>query len=95
MNPISTDVRTARNAGLIHRRDGRLLRPSQDGSRGYGSSFGLNEITVLTETDYAERPVLTVGPDWAPNMVATHTYNRIGSIEVVDGKFRRAPDDVR
>lgn len=95
MNPISTDVRTARNAGLIHRRDGRLLRPSQDGSRGYGSSFALNEITVLTETDYAERPVLTVRPDWAPNMVATHTYNRIGSIEVADGKFRRARDDVR
>jgi hypothetical protein len=95
MNPISMDVRTARNAGLIEQRDGRLIRPSQDGSRGYGSSFGLNEITVLTETAYAERPVLTVAPDWAPGMVATHTYNRSGAIEVVDGKFRRARDEVR
>jgi hypothetical protein len=95
MNPISTDVRTARSAGLIHRRDGRLLRPSQDGSRGYGSSFGLNEITVLTPTDYEERPVVTVAPDWAPDMLATHTYNQSGSIEVVDGKFRRARDEVR
>lgn len=94
-NPISTDVRTARGAGLIHRHRGRLFRPSQDGSRGYGSSLGLNEITTLSTTDYEERPVINVGPGWAPRMLATHTYNRSGRFEVIDAKFRRARREVQ
>jgi hypothetical protein len=95
MNPISMDVRTSRGAGLIHRHDGRLIRPSQDGSRGYGSSFGLNEITTLSTTDFVERPLISVGPDWAPRMLATHTYNRSGPFEVIDAKFLRARRDVQ
>ena len=95
MNPISADVRTARSAGLIHRHGERLLRPSQDGSRGYGSSFSLNAITILSPTAYEERELVTVGPDWAPRMVATHTYNRSGPFEVTDGKFRRPRRDVQ
>jgi hypothetical protein len=94
LNPISTDVRTARGAGLIHRQGARLIRPSQDGSGGYGSSFGLNEITALSTSDYAERPILTVRPGWEPRMLATHTYNRVGRFEVIDAKFRRRRRDV-
>jgi hypothetical protein len=36
-----------------------------------------------------------VEPDWAPGMLATHTYNRTGAVEVSDGKFRRARRDVQ
>jgi hypothetical protein len=90
MNPISADVRNARGGGSIFGRDGRVIRPSQDGSRGYGHSFSLNEIVTLSTTDYAERPIVTVGPDWDRGLLGTHTYNRSGSVEVTDGKARRA-----
>jgi hypothetical protein len=36
-----------------------------------------------------------VGPDWAPRMLATHTYNRSGPFEVIDAKFLRARRDVQ
>lgn len=91
MNPISQDVRSARGAGGLFLDDeGRLVRPSQDGSRGYGHRFTLNEITALSDTDYAERPRLSVDPDWDPALLGTHTYNRAGDVEMTDGKVSRS-----
>jgi hypothetical protein len=87
-NPISLDARYARNAGAIFEHEGRLIRPSQDGSRDYGYAVHWNEIVTLNETDYEERPVLTILPDWSPGLLGTHTYNRCGNFEVVDGKIR-------
>ena len=95
MNPISADVRSARGAGLIHRDGGRLIRPSQDGSGGYGSSFSLNEITTLSPAAYVEHALIRVGADWAPELLATHTYNRSGRTEVTDGKRLRARRQVQ
>jgi hypothetical protein len=89
LNPISQDARVVRGAGGLFSSDGRLIRPSQDGTRGYGFGFTLNEVTVLTETDYAERPGPTIEPDWSPGLLGTHTYNRAGDVEVTDGKVLR------
>jgi len=94
-NPLSTDVRNSRGAGAILRRNGKLFRPSQDGSRHYGYSFTLNEIAVLDTERYEERPCLTVMPDWAPHLVATHTYSQSGNIEIIDGCTRIAAARVR
>jgi hypothetical protein len=85
LNPITRDVRTARGAGAIFEHDGRLIRPSQDCSRCYGYAFGWSEVVRLTRTEYVERTVLRVGPAWSPGLVGTHSYNRCGSIEAVDG----------
>lgn len=90
MNPISLDVRRSRGAGRIFRQDGRLVRPSQDCSRTYGYSFSLNEIVTLTRTDYVERRLSTVPPDWAHGLTATHTYSRAGYLEATDGRINRA-----
>jgi hypothetical protein len=87
-NPISTDVRDSRCAGAVFRSHGRLFRPSQDGSRAYGYSFSLNEVTCLTTESYAERRVLTVEPDWWRDLRASHTYAQCGPVEAVDGNFR-------
>jgi hypothetical protein len=84
-SPLSTDVRTARCAGAIVRRGGKLIRPSQDGSRVYGRSFTLNEITDLAPDRYSERRLVTVGPEWSAGLVGTHSYAVSGAIEVVDG----------
>ena len=94
-NPLSTDVRSSRGAGAILRRNGKLFRPSQDCSRHYGFSFTLNEIVALDPERYEERPSFTVLPDWAPDLVATHTYSQSGSVEVIDGCTRIAAERVR
>jgi len=82
-NPISTDVRSSRGAGAIYRDGEKLIRPSQDCSGRYGRSFTLNEIEILTRNEFQERAVVTVE---APSgMVGTHTYARLGDMEVMDG----------
>jgi hypothetical protein len=90
LNPVSQDVRTARGAGSIFRHDGRLMRPSQDGGRAYGYALAFNEIEVLTPTEYRERTVALVTPDRVPGLLGLHTYNRLGDLEVIDGKVARA-----
>jgi hypothetical protein len=84
-NPIVSDVRRARPAGAIFRHRGRLIRPAQDCSQGYGSAVVFNRIDVLTTAEYAESPVGRIEPNWASGLVGTHTYNSTGGIEVVDG----------
>lgn len=93
-NPISSDVRTNRCAGAVLSENGRLLRPSQDGSRGYGYSFTLHEITKLNPREYAERALLTIEPTWAPGLCGTHTYARCGGVEAIDAASRLPTSEV-
>ena len=87
-NPISMDVRNARSAGSIFSEGDRIFRPSQDCSRTYGYGFSLYEIITLSTTEYEERAVVKVGPDWHPGLYGTHTYNRSDRVETTDGKFK-------
>ena len=84
-NPISTDVRNSRGAGAIFRYNGKLFRPSQDCSKHYGYSFTLNEIVVWDRYQYQEKPCVTINPLWARGLVGTHTYSRVGQVEIIDG----------
>jgi hypothetical protein len=83
-NPISSDVRTARNGGAIFSSGGKLFRPSQDCSGGYGRSVSFHEITNLRPEEYAERAVLKIvaPPSWGVD--GLHTYNVGGRFEVID-----------
>ena len=88
VNPISTDIRSSRGGGAIFREGTRLMRPSQDCSGNYGRSFTLNEILVLNEREYRERPCGTVE---APlGMIGTHTYGRLDGVEAIDGCVSRS-----
>jgi hypothetical protein len=88
MNPIVSDVKRARGAGSIVRKDGRLLRPSQYCSSTYGYGFDLNEIVTLSETEYAERTIDAVRPDSMEGILATHTYANREGLTVVDALTR-------
>jgi hypothetical protein len=90
MNPIVSDVKRARGAGSILQKDNRLLRPSQYCSSTYGYGFDLNEIDILSETEYSERTVTSVRPDPAKRIIATHTYANQANLTVVDA-LRRQP----
>lgn len=87
MNPIVSDVKRARAAGSIFVRDGKLFRPSQVCSQAYGYGFDVNEIVVLTETDYYERTVTSVRPD--KKFIATHTYANQENLTVIDALTRQ------
>jgi hypothetical protein len=85
-NPVVSDVRSARPAGRIFRHRGRMIRPSQDCSHGYGTAVVFNRIDVLTTNDYAESAIRRIEPTWAPRLLGTHTYNSTGRVEVIDGR---------
>lgn len=89
MNPIISDVKRARGAGSVFLKDGKLFRPSQDCSITYGYGFDLNEIIVLSETEYCERTVTSVRPVSGKQIIATHTYANQGNLTVIDVLMRR------
>lgn len=89
LNPVVSDVKSARSAGSIIQKNGKLYRPSQDCSRAYGYGFDLNEIIVLSETEYCERKVQSVKPVWDKRISATHTYAACDTLTVIDAFTRK------
>jgi len=84
-NPVLVDIASARPAGRVVRRDGRLLRPTQDGREGYGAALTLTEITRLDDDAFEQRVVAHLAPGGAWPGRRLHTLNRAGNLEVVDG----------
>jgi hypothetical protein len=84
-NPLMIDVTAGRCAGRPFVKDGRLVRPAQNGARRYGHSIALREIVTLTPDAYEERPAGTIEPDWDAELIGTHTLNVDGDAVVVDG----------
>jgi hypothetical protein len=84
-NPVLVDIATARPAGRVVRRNGRLLRPFQDCRKGYGTALGVAEITRLDDDGFAQRveAILHPGPRWPGRRL--HTLNRAGRLECIDG----------
>lgn len=88
-NPVLVDRTSARPAGAFFRRDGRLFRPVQDCTNGYGGELALAEVTRLDDGGYAQvvRDRLAPGPLWPGRKF--HTLNRDGRLEVIDGSVYR------
>jgi hypothetical protein len=89
LNPVASDVKNARPAGDVFIRDGKLFRPSQDCSKTYGYGFDLNEIVILSDTEYLERKIKSVRPDGRTKIFATHTYAKQENLTVIDALARR------
>lgn len=87
-NPIVSDARSARPAGQFIRHAGKLYRPSQNCGRMYGHSMKFNEVVELSPVVYKERCVAEITPDWSPEIQRTHTFNRVGQLTMIDGKFQ-------
>lgn len=86
MNPVITTAASARPAGKIFKKDGKLIRPSQDCSFSYGYAVKFNEILMLTEEKYRERLITELKPNWLKNNKGTHSYNFNEDFEVIDGR---------
>ncbi len=88
-NPIVTEISTSRCAGRIFNHDGKIFRPSQDCSGGYGRALNLMQITKLSESEYEENLVTKVEPDWDKRLVGMHTFTLDKNIMVLDACTRR------
>ena len=86
-SPVVSDVRRARPAGRLFYESGKLIRPSQDCAKAYGYGLVFSEIVTLTETEYEEREVGRIDPDWLAGNQGTHTYTRSSRFEVIDGNL--------
>ena len=84
-NPVLVDIATARPGGRVVWRNGKLIRPFQDCTDGYGAALGLAEIARLDDAGFAQRveTVLRPGPQWPGRRL--HTLNRAGRLECIDG----------
>lgn len=85
LNPVLMDQASARPAGAMFVRDGKLWRPVQDCTHGYGTGIGLAEIVQLDHDGFEQKvhAVLRPDPRWPGRRL--HTLNRAGRLEVIDG----------
>lgn len=89
LNPLTTDVRSARSAGQVFRFGEALLRPAQDCSGDYGRAITLNRILRLDPKGFEERPVARISPaaDWRYRD-GLHTLNVLDDYIIIDAKRR-------
>ncbi|MDF0496766.1 glucosamine inositolphosphorylceramide transferase family protein [Bradyrhizobium yuanmingense] len=84
-NPVLIDRASTRPAGNFVTLDGRLWRPVQDCTDGYGAALALAEVVELSPTAFKQvvRHTLKPGPAWPGRKL--HTLNRCGRLELIDG----------
>lgn len=85
LNPVKTDIRSARPAGRPFILNGSLIRPAQDCSLLYGGAICLNQITVLTPNDFHENIWKVIAPCRGRYRHGLHTLSWAGGWTVVDG----------
>ncbi len=84
---VSSDVHHARNAGAVIRHHGKLYRVSQDCSARYGAALWFNRIEQWDQHHYREQPEKRIGSESLSGLSGIHSYNRLGDVEVIDGRF--------
>jgi hypothetical protein len=87
LNPVKTDVRSARSAGTPFIHEGVLFRPAQDCSRGYGRRVVVNRVEKITPTDFLEISDTVIGPN--ANSAFPHGIHHlagVGTLTLVDGR---------
>ena len=84
-NPVLVDQASARPAGAMVVRDGKLWRPVQDCTFGYGTGIGLSGGHAPRSRGFrAKRPRrLACRSEWPGRRF--HTLNRAGRLECIDG----------
>lgn len=88
---LSEDRSLARPGGNILRQDGILLRVSQNCQHSYGEGLVFSQIDSLWP-HYQEHVVKRIAPadlqiETKREILGVHTYNRCGTLEVIDVKY--------
>lgn len=88
---ISDNVGNARPGGKVIYEGEKVIRVSQDSTHGYGYGLVFNDI-ISVFPEYREKEIkrITVKDiegNFKRNYLGIHTYNRCGTIEVIDLKY--------
>ncbi|MCH9814227.1 MAG: hypothetical protein K0U47_09850 [Epsilonproteobacteria bacterium] len=83
-NPVVADALTARPAGNLIEKEGKLYRPAQDCSGIYGRKIVINEVEVLNENVYKESVKGEITAEFSKDLVAVHTLNSSDTLTVID-----------
>jgi hypothetical protein len=84
LNPVTRDVRGARPAGKIFNWDSKLIRPGQIGAPNYGYGIQFHEIIKLSKTEFVERAIDVLVPEWTDKIKAVHTLNFEKGFSIID-----------
>lgn len=88
-NPVVLGSTTARNAGRMFERNGRLYRPSQRNEYGiYGYGLNIMLVEQLDRKNYRERCVRTIVPDFKPKLIGCHHFDSAGDRYILDARLR-------
>ena len=94
---IRKDDPMTRPAGPVFSHNGKLLRPAQDCSDGYGRAVRFNEILEVADGIYREQFLCEIRPEQITSDLkfkaeGIHTYGQTDKFEVIDLKgFERDP----
>jgi hypothetical protein len=93
LNPVKTDVRSARPAGKLFYKDKQLYRPSQDCSIRMGGAIAVNRVNRLTAEEFEEEEIARIDPSWKRGLYGVHTLNRANELTMLDcfGYIRKFP----
>jgi hypothetical protein len=87
LNPVKTDIRSARPAGSIFFHDNDIIRPGQDCSETYGGAVVFNKICTINPFDYKEQEIGRLNPEAEGKYkYGLHTISRLNGFTLVDGK---------
>lgn len=88
LNPVKTDIRSARPGGTLFIHEGKLYRPAQDSSSQYGGEVVLMQVTVLNADEFAEEEINRINPLLFGSRYpeGTHTLSMLGNKTLIDGK---------
>ncbi|RED45337.1 hypothetical protein DFQ10_102205 [Winogradskyella eximia] len=89
LNPIVSDIKTARPAGKLFKAKNKLYRPSQNCSNHYGYGLNISEITTLSNNDFKETIIAAIKPDWSKSINCTHSFNSAEQLYISDIKIKR------
>jgi hypothetical protein len=86
-NPVKTDIRSCRPAGMPFLSFGQLYRPAQDCARAYGDAITFNRVTALSEHEFSEELVSTFHRDLAAKSShGAHTISYSDGVMAIDSK---------
>jgi hypothetical protein len=86
LNPVKTDIQSARPAGNFFYYGDKLVRPSQNCAVTYGGSIQLNHVKKLSPAEFEEETILTLNPFDKEYNKGLHTFSSQGYTVVIDGK---------
>lgn len=89
LNPVVSDIKSARPAGSLFFHNEKLYRSSQDCSYLYGYATVINEVITMTTDEYVEVPVTNILPNWSKDVIATHSLSWQKKLTVIDAFVKR------